>query len=98
PVEDRAVLSAADDAAVGEPRRSRGEEGVLELRLHIPLGDPGHRGSRGGLVTLAGDGDRAVHERELFRTMRLAQALEQTPLVLELDAEEIGRASCRERV
>src|SRR5207237_2698025 len=54
--------------------------------------------SSGGLVTLAGDGDRALHERELFRTVRLAQALEQTPPVLELDAESGGGLAQRRDV
>src|SRR5207248_609226 len=85
-----AVLSASDDAAVGEAGRSRGEEGVLELGLHVPLGDTGDRRAGRRLVTVARDGDGLLHERELLGTVRFAQALEELPLEDEPDTERGG--------
>src|SRR4051812_13265979 len=90
PVQDGAVLAASDDAAVRKPGRSRGEEGVLELGLDVALGNSRDRGAGGRLVSFAGDGDGLLHERELLRTVRLAQPLEELALVDELHAQRRG--------
>src|SRR5713226_39487 len=73
PVQHRAVLAAADDAAVREAGRARGEERVLHLRLHVALADAGQGGPRHRLVARVRDGDGALHQRDLLRRVRLPQ-------------------------